>query len=242
MFVIQLLSMDTTVIYDFLQELSRCDYIASSGDVIEDFRYNGIMYREGRETYNIKLNSMLMSFKNSLMSIMLSDNHQPVINTIFNEIEKIGKQYYDIPDRDCLTSMEREYQGNNNHSLLKSIREVRFLNEMVEVQRYYVSQAKEYVTSLLGEEQTKTVVKQQGDRPVISNDNKEKIIKGVDGLAKYLHIGKTKAQAIINSKILEDNKIQFYSGGHRFKRDKLDALLEEKPNLFKDITCPHKKV
>jgi hypothetical protein len=56
--------MDTTVIFDFLQELSRCEYIASSGDVIEDFRYNGIMYREGRETYNIKLNSMLTSFKN----------------------------------------------------------------------------------------------------------------------------------------------------------------------------------
>ena len=239
---IQLLSMDTTVIFDFLQELSRCEYIASSGDVIEDFRYNGIMYREGRETYNIKLNSMLTSFKNSVMEILLTEKHQPIIDTIFNEIEKIEEQYYDIPDRDYLRMMERDYQGSNNQSLLKSIREARFLNEMVEVQRYYVSQAKEYVTSLLGEEQTKTVVKQQDEPPVISDGNKEKIIKGVDGLAKYLHIGKTKAQAIINSKILEDNKIQFYSGGHRFKRDKLDALLEEKPNLFKDITCPHKKV
>lgn len=233
--------MDTTVIFDFLQELSRCEYIANSGDTIEDFRYNGIKYCEGRESYDIKLNSMFSSFKNSVMEIMLTESHQPVIDTIFNEIEKIEKQYYDIPDRDYLTSMEREYQGNNP-SLLKSIREVRFLNEMVDVQRYYLSQAKEYVTTLLGKEQSKTVVKQQDEPPIISNGNEEKIIKGVDGLAKYLHFGKTKAQAIVNSKILENNKIQFYSGGLRFKKDKLDVLLEENPNVFRDITCPHKKV
>ena len=233
--------MDTAVIFDFLQELSRCEYIANSGDTIEDFRYNGIKYCEGRESYDFKLNSMLTSFKNSVMEIMLTEKHQPIIDTIFNEIEKIEEQYYDIPDRDYLRMMERDYQGSNNQSLLKSIREARFLNEMVEVQKHYLNQVKEYVTTLLGKEQPKTVVKQQEESPVISKDNEE-IIKGVEGLAKYLHVGKTKAQAIINSNILVDNTIQFYSGGHRFKKDKLDAFLEKNPNAFRDVTCPHKKV
>lgn len=231
--------MDTSAIFDFLAELSRCEYSPHSGDCIEDFIYNGIPYNEGVEAYNIKLKSMLISCKNALTAIMLDSKNQPIIDAILTQVEEIENQFYDIPDSNHLSSIEQEYDCNKNESLLKQIKEVRFLIEMVELQKNYLSQTKGYIYSLQGKQHTQVPVRPEQEiiNPKEESDN---IIKGVDGLAKALHCGKTKANAIIQSKVLEKHKIQFYSGGLRFKKDMLDALLQENPDVFKDIRCPHK--
>lgn len=231
--------MDTSAIFDFLAELSRCEYSPLSCDCIEDFKYNGVTYNEGVEAYNIKLNSMLMSCESALTEIMLNSNNQSIIDTILTQVEEIENQFYDIPDRNHLSSIEQEYNCNKNESLYRQIKEVRFLNEMVELQKDYVSQTKGYIYSLQGKQHTQVPVRPERET-IYPKEDSDNIIKGVEGLAKALGCGKTKANAIIKSKVLVEHKIQFYSGGLRFKKDMLDALLQENPDVFKDIRCPHK--
>lgn len=70
----------------------------------------------------------------------------------------------------------------------------------------------------------------------------EEVIRGVKGLAKYLHIGSTLAQAVINSKLLQENGAQYSAGGKWFfNREKLDRLLAAKPELLKDIHIQRRK-
>ena len=68
-----------------------------------------------------------------------------------------------------------------------------------------------------------------------NNDNTgDNVIKGVHGLAKYLGCGVNTAQNIVNSKILEKEKVQYQAGrGWRFNKSKLAALLDEKPEILK---------
>lgn len=70
----------------------------------------------------------------------------------------------------------------------------------------------------------------------------EEVIRGVKGLAKYLHIGSTLAQAVINSKLLQEDGAQYSAGGKWFfNREKLDRLLVKKPELLKDIHIQRRK-
>lgn len=70
----------------------------------------------------------------------------------------------------------------------------------------------------------------------------EEVIRGVKGLAKYLHIGSTLAQAVINSKLLQEDGAQYSAGGKWFfNREKLDRLLAKKPELLKDIHIHRRK-
>lgn len=74
-----------------------------------------------------------------------------------------------------------------------------------------------------------------------SNLSENKVIKGVSGLAQYLNIGVTLAQAIINAKVLMENGAQ-YNAGRRwlFNKEKLDKLLMEKPDFLKNIHIKRK--
>ena len=69
-----------------------------------------------------------------------------------------------------------------------------------------------------------------------TNSPECKVIKGVRGLAEYMDIGVTMAQAIINAKVLMENGIQYNAGrSWLFNKEKLDKLLSEKPDILKDI-------
>ena len=70
----------------------------------------------------------------------------------------------------------------------------------------------------------------------------EEVIRGVKGLAKYLHICTSLAQAVINSKLLQEDGAQYSAGGKWFfNREKLDRLLAKKPELLKDVHIERRK-
>ena len=85
-------------------------------------------------------------------------------------------------------------------------------------------------------ESEKVLITPETDSTIPSNPS-DNIIKGVDGLANALKIGKNKAQAIISSKILLERGIQYRAGGWRFKKKELDELLKNEPMIFEDIKC-----
>lgn len=70
----------------------------------------------------------------------------------------------------------------------------------------------------------------------------EEVIRGVKGLSEYLHICISLAQAVINSKLLQEDGAQYSAGGKWFfNREKLDRLLAKKPELLKDVHIERRK-
>lgn len=60
------------------------------------------------------------------------------------------------------------------------------------------------------------------------------VIKGVRGLAKFVGVGVTKAQEIVNSKILEENGISYWVGRKIcFDGEKLATFLTSNPDVLK---------
>ncbi len=74
-----------------------------------------------------------------------------------------------------------------------------------------------------------------------SAQNEVDVIRGVKGLAHMLNCGITKAQAIINSKVLMKTKpaIQYDAGGWRFHKQRLQEYIDSNPKAFSTIKCPH---
>ena len=72
-----------------------------------------------------------------------------------------------------------------------------------------------------------------------SEKEDDNIIKGIAGLKDYLSVGTTKAQAILNSGVLQKGGIAFNAGSWRIYKDKLDEFIKQNPTLLRDIKCPH---
>lgn len=172
--IVVVMNMDTKPIYNYLRELSRCEYQPSvDAQPLELFKYNGISYAQSSATYQMQLEKELAEFKASIIALIPSVDNS-VIRAILTDCIGIENQYYDIPDSDTIEAMERDYVSGRNVSLLKSIREAKFLNEMVGLQRYYISEVKTFLTSLCG-----------NDNPKLENqkepkENDEVVRKDVD--------------------------------------------------------------
>lgn len=140
------------MIYTFLDELKRCDYtLINNSTIIEDFKYNGVTYAEGSETYNKLLNNMLTSFKEQMI-----EKSKSVQIEILHELKEISETYYDIPTMDAITQLENDYSRQliKNKSILFSIRQGKFLKEMNDRQKDYTQKAIAFLESLTTETST----------------------------------------------------------------------------------------
>ena len=85
------------------------------------------------------------------------------------------------------------------------------------------------------DEQPLTTSKEEVVRKNEISTTDQNLIKGVKGLANFLGCGVTYAQAVINSKVLMKDGIQYKCGGWLFNKSKLEKLMKENPELLKDI-------
>ena len=220
-------------IYDFIKELQRCE--------IGDKSYNGILLEQGNETYSKKLQDMFFETKAEVIN--LSDKQ---INLLLKDVKDvIENTFYDIPTPESVKRMEDDYLNSRNLDLKKEIEFAKFLRAMVGVQKYYYKELYNMLSEIIGEEkiektqkeEVKTEEKEKNQKEKNQKETKEeKVIKGVQGLADYLKIGKTLAQAVINSKLLQKNGAQYRAGkSWLFDKNKLNQLLEKEPELLKNI-------
>ena len=188
-------------IYDFIKELQRCE--------IGDKSYNGVFLLQSTETYSKRLKDMFFEAKAEIIN--LTDKQ---IGLILQDVKTlIEETYYDVPTEETLQRMEEDYLDSRNSDLKKEIEFAKFLRAMVGVQKYYAESLYNMLSDAIGEgkiekpqqqEEVKTEEKEKNQKET----KDEKVIKGVQGLADYLKIGKTLAQAVINSKLLQKNGAQ----------------------------------
>ena len=184
-------------IYDFIKELERSE--------IGDKSYNGILLEQGTETYSKKLQDMFFEAKAEIIN--LTDKQ---IRLILKDVKDvIENTFYDIPTPESVKRMEEDYLDSRNSDLKKEIEFVKFLRSMVGVQKYYSKELYNMLSEIIGvekiEKSQKEEVKTEEKEKNQKETKEEKVIKGVQGLADYLKIGKTLAQAVINSKLLQEN-------------------------------------
>lgn len=151
--------MEIKQIFSFLSEITQCDYHPNYWNDNTSFTYNGITINQGYESYSRELAVSYEAFKTCALELALENSS--VIGSLRSHFEREREQtFYDIPDNDYIKSMEREAQ-NGNPSLLGTIREAKFLNEMVGVQKWYFNEAIAFLNSLTGKETraTKTLSK-----------------------------------------------------------------------------------
>lgn len=160
---------------------------------------------------------------------------------IFKDVKTlISDTFYDIPTKEAIKRMEEDYLDSRNSDLKKEIEFAKFLRAMVGVQKYYSKELYNMLSDAIGvekiEKSQKEEVKTEEKEKNQKETKEEKVIKGVQGLADYLKIGKTLAQSVINSKLLEKNKAQYRVGkAWNFDKNKIDELLEKYPEILKNV-------
>lgn len=215
-------------IYNFIKELERCE--------IGDKSYNGVTLLQDIETYSKILKDMFFEAKAEIIN--LTDKQ---IRLILQDVKTlIEETYYDVPTEEAVKRMEEDYLNSRNLDLKKEIEFVKFLRSMVGVQKYYSKELYNMLSEIIGEEKIEKTQKEEVKTEEKEKNQKEtkeeKVIKGVQGLADYLKIGKTLAQAVINSKLLEQNKAQYRVGkAWNFDKNKIDELLKDEPELLKNV-------
>lgn len=212
-------------IYDLIKELQCCE--------IGDKSYNGVTLLQGIETYSKVLKDMFFEAKAEIIN--LTDKQ---IGLVLQDVKDvIENTFYDIPTPESVKRMEDDYLNSRNQNLKKEIEFAKFLRAMVGVQKYYSKELYNMLSEIIGEEKIEKTQKEEIKTEKNQKETKEgKVIKGVQGLADYLKIGKTLAQAVINSKLLEQNKAQYRVGkAWNFDKNKIDELLEKYPEILKDV-------
>ena len=146
-----------------MREITKCDYHPNRSNDNTGFTYNGISINQGYERYSRELAVSYEEFKTCALELALENSS--VIGSLRSHFEREREQmFYDIPDNDYIKAMERETQ-NGNSSLLGTIREARFLNEMVEVQKWYFNEAIAFLNSLTGNEKRDTTTTSKVEEP-----------------------------------------------------------------------------
>lgn len=215
-------------IYNFIKELERSE--------IGDKSYNGVTLLQGIETYSKILKDMFFEAKAEIIN--LTDKQ---IRLILQDVKTlIEETYYDVPTEEAVKRMEDDYLNSRNQNLKKEIEFAKFLRAMVGVQKYYSKELYNMLSEIIGEEKIEKTQKEEVKTEEKEKNQKEtkeeKIIKGVQGLADYLKIGKTLAQAVINSKLLQKNGAQYRAGkSWLFDKNKIDELLEKYPEILKNV-------
>ena len=171
-----------------------------------------------------------------LVELSASGQNQ-ILQALYGKVKEIYEQLYDVITIEAVEALKRDVRGNMSPSVKAEIELGYFVVEMHGIQRYYQRALLVFIGDLLGIPQVITSqdnVEVEDSIPVIkmsestSNETAEIIVKGVGGLARYLGIGNTKAQEILNSKILQKHKGTAYLVGNewRINTEKLDELLD----------------
>ena len=198
------------------------------------YSYNGITPTESSEVFHKRLDEL---YKSALMDVpYLSKEEKEGLSNVINKYKE-KQASFDVPNESHLMAMNDEISQGNDNPILRIERDfVKLVCECVSLQKYYLNE----FASVIGYEGIQIAEPQQAQIADVKVEyeapNKEKIIKGVKGLAEFLGCGINTAQNIINSQELVRRGIQYNAGrGWRFSKEKLTDLLEKEPELLKRV-------
>lgn len=220
----------------FLKELERCDVCdPTMNGGVDNLSYNGFTVGQSSASYEPYLRRLYQNAVEELLC--LPADKSAILNA---ELLRIAdcQRYFDVPSYECLVQHERDISIRYNQSLKQAVEFIRHILNCVEIQK---SMLRDFDSLISKPEETNKMQAPESKEKEIKSDDMEKaaplrtdhIIRGVKGLANHLQLGTTKAQSILNSKILQKNGIA-YRVGKVWNIDgrKLNDALSENPDLL----------
>lgn len=226
--------METRAIYNYLNELSRCEWRDNA--IVNGIKYNGITIEQGTETYQRILDTLQSEAEEGILSLA-SSGQSKVLNAIYRKAKEASEQDYDIITQEAVEALKQEFPIPRSEAVKAEIELGEFVIEMHRLQLYYLGRLLSFLNSLLEDNTTVEVEATQPEpeaRPTPADKETDKrIIKGVKGLSQALGIGITKTQEILNSGILLRMGVAYRNGNAwRINAQKLDDMLSNNPNIF----------
>lgn len=223
--------METKAIYDYLNELSRCEWRDNA--IVNGIRYNGIAIEQGTETYQRILCSLQSEAEAAILSLLTSGQDK-AIRAIYRKAKEINEQDYDVITPLAVEALKAEFPIPRAEGIKAEIQLGEFAIEMHRLQLHYLGRLLSFLNSLMEDSNTTVEATQPEARPTPADKETDKrIIKGVKGLSQALGIGITKTQEILNSGILQRMGVAYRNGNAwRINAQKLDDMLSNNPNIF----------
>ena len=223
--------MEIRAIYDYLNELSRCEWMDNA--IVNGIKYNDITIEQGTETYQRILNSLQSEAEEAILSLQTSGQDK-AIRAIYRKAKEAQEQDYDIITDDAVEALKAEFPIERTEAVKREIQLGEFVISMHSLQLYHLSTFISFINDLLDNNTTVEVeVTQPEAKPNPNKEADKRIIKGVKGLSQALGISTTKAQEIFNSGILQKHGIAYRNGkAWRINAQKLDDMLSNNPNIF----------
>lgn len=225
--------METKSIYNYLNELSRCEWRDNA--IVNGIKYNGITIEQGTETYQHILDTLQSEAEAAILSLA-SSGHDKAIRAIYRKAKEINEQDYDVITPLAVEALKAEFPIPRAEGIKAEIQLGEFAIEMHRLQLHYLGRLLSFLNSLMEDSNT-TVEATQPEpeaRPTPAENKTDKhIIKGVKGLSEHLGIGITKAQEVLNSGILQQKGVAYRNGkAWRLNAEKLNYLLADEPYIF----------
>lgn len=224
--------MEIKSIYNYLNELSRCEWRDNA--IANGIKYNGITIEQGTETYQRILEAMQSEAEEAILSLLTSGQDR-AIRAIYRKAKEAHEQDYDVITPLAVEALKQEFPAERTEAVMREIQLGEFVIEMHSLQTYHLSTFISFIDYLLDNDTTVEATQPEPEARPTPTENKadKRIIKGVKGLSEHLGIGITKAQEVLNSGILQQKGVAYRNGNAwRINAEKLDNLLGDEPYIF----------
>ena len=213
------MTMNTQPIFDFLSELeTRSLYVHPVTEAGDDESVKRAKNLNAFTEYLIKLKDMKSKLETCVAQMVLENpSMSSQMNNIADRLNRIIEQYRSRKQDAMLATC---FPDDQRAALLMAEETMKSLEENYEIN------SKDKVVL--------TMTQQNED---ISTNNDKEIITGIRSLANVLGVGLNKANAIVQSGILEKEHIQWNEGYWKFDKKKLLQFKKDNPNAFAKINC-----
>lgn len=139
-------------IYDYLNELGRCEW--KDNAIINGIRYNGITIEQGTETYHHILSAMQIRAEQALLSLS-STGHVLELQAIYKKARDLFEKPMDVIDPNAVKALKRDFAPHNRTEAIKMEIDLgQFIVDMHAIQKTYMSKFVSFVRGLLPNSQT----------------------------------------------------------------------------------------
>lgn len=195
--------------------------------------YNGIGIEESEIAYQRVLDKL---YNDAIDELLSASVDKGLIIKRLEDVQEYQSYFY-YPTREEIQDRRDEEMQNDSESLRQETDYLEFMMKCIDLQRYYLDRFGSYFTNAhpqKSDEQETTTDNQQNTETRDTEMEDDAIIKGVEGLAVALGCGKTKAQEILNSNVLQKAGIAYRMGkGWRLNKEKLSSFMKENPEIFR---------
>ena len=194
--------------------------------------YNGVEMEESEIAYQRVLDKL---YNNAIDELLSTSVDKDLIIKRLDDVQEYQSYFY-YPTREEIQNRRDEERHNDSDSLRQETDYLEFMMKCIELQRYYLDRFGLYFFNAHPQktDEQETTADNQQSAEKRDAEIEDVIIKGVEGLAVALGCGKTKAQEILNSNVLQNAGIAYRMGkGWRFNKEKLSLFVKDNPEIFR---------